>query len=93
MVAAGIPSYLVKKQADGNRTGQATKPGKKKGRAPPKPVKRSCTLVVRVTETERLLVTGKAREAGMSLSAWFRAAAGKTRRRDCTDSATGSTGA
>lgn len=50
---------------------------KRKGGRPAKPVKRSCTLVVRVTETERLLVAGKAREAGMSLSAWFRAAAKK----------------
>ena len=50
---------------------------KKKGGRPVKRVKRSCTLVVRVTETERLLVAGKAQEAGLSLSAWFRAAAKK----------------
>ncbi|MEJ8802125.1 plasmid mobilization protein [Pontibacter sp. H249] len=50
---------------------------KKKGGRPVKRVKRSYTLVVRVTETERLLVSGKAREAGLSLSAWFRAAAKK----------------
>ena len=52
--------------------------GKKKGGRPAKKVKRNCILVVRVTETERLLVAGKAREAGLSLSAWFRAAAKKT---------------
>ncbi|MEJ8802820.1 plasmid mobilization protein [Pontibacter sp. H249] len=51
--------------------------GKKKGGRPAKRVKRNCTLVVRVTETERLLVAGKAREARLSLSAWFRAAAKK----------------
>ncbi|SIR08561.1 plasmid mobilization protein [Pontibacter lucknowensis] len=50
---------------------------KKKGGRPTKRVKRSCTLVVRLTETERLLVTGKAREAGLSVSAWFRAATKK----------------
>ncbi|MFD3000312.1 MobC family plasmid mobilization relaxosome protein [Pontibacter toksunensis] len=49
----------------------------KKGGRPVKRVKKSCTLVVRVTETERLLVTGKAREAGMKTSEWFRAAAKK----------------
>src|SRR5688572_5741225 len=50
---------------------------RKKGGRPAKRVKRSLTLVVRVTETERLLVEGKAQEAGMSVSAWFRAAAKK----------------
>lgn len=51
--------------------------GRKKGGRPVKRVKRSHTLVVRVTDTERLLIAGKAREAGLSLSAWFRAAAKK----------------
>ncbi|ARS37573.1 plasmid mobilization protein [Pontibacter actiniarum] len=51
---------------------------RKQGGRPAKKVKRNFTLVVRVTETERLLVAGKAREAGLSLSAWFRAAAKKT---------------
>jgi hypothetical protein len=50
---------------------------RKKGGRPVKRVKKSCTLAVRVTETERLLVTGKAREAGMKTSVWFRAAAKK----------------
>lgn len=50
---------------------------RKKGGRPAKRVKRSHTLVVRVTDTERLLITGKAIEAGLSLSAWFRAAAKK----------------
>ncbi|MDX5482653.1 MAG: plasmid mobilization relaxosome protein MobC, partial [Hymenobacteraceae bacterium] len=48
---------------------------RKQGGRPLKRVKRSHILVVRVTDTERLLITGKAREAGISLSAWFRAAA------------------
>ncbi len=50
---------------------------RKKGGRPTKHVKRNHTLVVRVTDTERLLIAGKAREAGLSLSAWFRAAAKK----------------
>ncbi|SFG27700.1 plasmid mobilization protein [Pontibacter chinhatensis] len=50
---------------------------KNKGGRPTKRVKRTQVLVVRLTETERLLVAGKAREAGMNLSAWFRAAAKK----------------
>ncbi|MDO6389563.1 plasmid mobilization relaxosome protein MobC [Pontibacter sp. BT731] len=49
----------------------------KKGGRPLKRVKRSHILVVRVTDTERLLIAGKAREAGLSVSAWFRAAAKK----------------
>ncbi|WP_437179368.1 plasmid mobilization protein [Pontibacter liquoris] len=53
-------------------------PQRKKGGRPTKKTKRSYTLVVRVTETERILVMGKAREAGMSASAWFRTAARKT---------------
>ncbi|WP_162055468.1 plasmid mobilization protein [Pontibacter pamirensis] len=52
-------------------------PPLKKGGRPTKRVKRSCTVVVRMTETERLLVNGKAREAGIRTSAWFRAAAKK----------------
>ncbi|GGG18812.1 MULTISPECIES: plasmid mobilization protein [Pontibacter] len=55
---------------------QQSHEGKKGGR-PLKRVKRSHTLVVRVTDTERLLISGKAREAGLSVSAWFRAAAKK----------------
>lgn len=51
---------------------------RKKGGRPAKRVKRSCIVVVRMTETERLLVKGKAREAGLRTSAWFRAAAKKT---------------
>ncbi|SIT93962.1 plasmid mobilization protein [Pontibacter indicus] len=47
----------------------------KKGGRPRKQVRRDYTLVVRLTEAERLLITGKARQAGLSLSAWFRASA------------------
>ncbi|WP_394367365.1 plasmid mobilization protein [Pontibacter burrus] len=50
---------------------------RKKGGRPAKRVKRSHTLVMRVTDTERLLIADKAREAGLSLSAWFRVAAKK----------------
>jgi len=56
---------------------QHQRPEKNKGGRPTKRVKRTQVLVVRLTETERLLVAGKAREAGMNLSAWFRAAAKK----------------
>lgn len=51
--------------------------GRKKGGRPVKRVKRSHIIVVRVTDTEQLLIAGKAREAGLSVSAWFRAAAKK----------------
>jgi hypothetical protein len=50
---------------------------KKKGGRPVKLVKKSNNLVVRMTETERILIAGKAREAGMKLSEWFRIAAKK----------------
>ncbi|MBD1398797.1 hypothetical protein H9Q13_16615 [Pontibacter sp. JH31] len=42
-------------------------PDRKKGARPAKRVRRSHTLSVRVTDTERLLIEGKAREAGMPL--------------------------
>ena len=43
-----------------------------------KPVKKSNILVVRLTDTERTLIAGKAREAGMKVSEWFRMAAKKS---------------
>ena len=56
---------------------QHQRPERNKGGRPTKRVKRTQVLVVRLTETERLLVAGKAQEAGMNLSEWFRAAAKK----------------
>lgn len=58
---------------------QQDNPKKKKGGRPLKPVKKNNNLVVRMTETERLLIAGKAREAGMKLSEWFRLAAKRAR--------------
>lgn len=46
----------------------------KRGR-PKKAITRSGSLVVRMTPTERLVVAGKARNAGMRISDWFRRAA------------------
>ncbi|MGI4751427.1 MAG: plasmid mobilization protein, partial [Janthinobacterium lividum] len=43
-----------------------------------KVIKKDATLVVRMTQTERMLITGRAREAGMSPSEWFRKAAKST---------------
>lgn len=54
-------------------TGQTAK--KHKGGRPEKVIKKDATLVVRMTQTERMLIAGKAREAGMSASEWFRKAA------------------
>lgn len=48
---------------------------KPKGGRPEKVIKKDATLVVRMTQTERMLIAGKAREAGMSPSEWFRKAA------------------
>ena len=42
---------------------------------PKKAVTRSGSLVVRLTPTERILIAGKAREAGLRISEWFRRAA------------------
>ena len=67
---------LLKMSMETNTAGRL-EPQRKKGGRPAKKVKRNCTVVVRVTETERLLVWGKAREAGLSTSAWFRLAAKK----------------
>lgn len=53
--------------------------GNKQGGRPVKPVKKSNILVVRLTDTERILIAGKAKEAGMKVSEWFRMAAKKAR--------------
>lgn len=58
-------------------TKQPQSTGRKQGGRPVKPVKKSNILVVRLTDTERILITGKAREAGMKVSEWFRMAAKK----------------
>ncbi|RYY26220.1 MAG: plasmid mobilization relaxosome protein MobC [Sphingobacteriaceae bacterium] len=57
--------------------GQVTKqPAKKpKGGRPKKVIKRDAVLVVRLTQIERMLIAGRAREAGMSPSEWFRKSA------------------
>ena len=50
--------------------------GKKRQRGrPKKAITRSGSLVVRLTPTERLLIEGRARDAGMRISGWFRQAA------------------
>lgn len=48
---------------------------KHKGGRPEKVIKKDNTLVVRMTETERMLIVGKASEAGMKPAEWFRKAA------------------
>lgn len=48
---------------------------KPKGGRPKKVIKRDALLVVRLTQIERMLITGRAREAGMSPSEWFRRSA------------------
>ena len=47
---------------------------RKRGR-PKKAITRSVSLVVRITPTERLAIAGKARNAGMRISDWFRQSA------------------
>ena len=51
---------------------------KKTGGRPEKRIKKNSLLAVRMTDTERQLVAGKAKEAG-KLSEWFRLAAKKAR--------------
>ncbi|MGV3504719.1 MAG: plasmid mobilization protein [Adhaeribacter sp.] len=58
-------------------TKQPQSTGRKQGGRPVKLVKKSNILVVRLTDTERILIAGKAREAGMKASEWFRMAAKK----------------
>ena len=51
-------------------------PAKKaRGGRPKKVIKRDAVLVVRLTQIERMLIAGRAREAGMSPSEWFRKSA------------------
>lgn len=48
---------------------------KRKGGRPPKKIRRSNDIRMRLTDTERFLIEEKAKEAGMRPSAWFRQAA------------------
>ncbi|QRR01599.1 plasmid mobilization protein [Dyadobacter sandarakinus] len=52
---------------------------KSRGGRPPKKVKRSSQLMVRLTETERFLIDSKAKDAGLKPSAWIRQAANKAK--------------
>ena len=47
---------------------------KHKGGRPKKVIKRTCILVIRLTSTELMLIKGKAKEAGHTLSSWVRQA-------------------
>src|SRR5690606_39556843 len=50
--------------------------GKKRTRGrPKKAITRSVSLVVRLTPTERLAISGRARKAGIRISDWFRQSA------------------
>lgn len=46
-----------------------------KGGRPPKRITRSNDIRVRLTDSEHFLIAGKAKEAGMRISEWFRQAA------------------
>lgn len=48
---------------------------KRKPGRPKKPIKKDSLLMVRLTPTELMLIQGKAREAGLKVSEWFRQAA------------------
>jgi len=61
----------MKKLANGKETDGKTR---RRGR-PKKAITRSVSLVVRITPTERLAIAGKARNAGMRISDWFRQSA------------------
>ncbi|MDN5287698.1 MAG: Mobilization protein [Mucilaginibacter sp.] len=52
---------------------------KHKGGAPQKKIKRASGIRVRLTATERFLIESKARQAGIRISDWFRAAALKAK--------------
>jgi hypothetical protein len=52
---------------------------KHKGGAPQKKIKRASGIRVRLTAAEHFLIESKARQAGMRISDWFRAAALKAK--------------
>jgi len=52
---------------------------KHKGGAPRKKIKRASGIRVRLTAAERFLIESKARQAGIRISDWFRAAALKAK--------------
>jgi hypothetical protein len=49
--------------------------GKHKGGRPKKAIKQSESLVVKMTATEKLIISEKARKAGLTQSEWFRQSA------------------
>ena len=51
-----------------------TETKKHKGGRPKKAIKRTFIIVIRVTSTELMLIKGKAKEAGHTLSSWLRQA-------------------
>ena len=51
------------------------KTAKSKGGRPAKKIKRSYISMIRLTATEKLLIEGRAKDAGMKPSEWFRKAA------------------
>lgn len=61
----------MKKLANKKETDGKTR---RRGR-PKKAITRSVSLVVRITPTERLAISGRARNAGMRISDWFRQSA------------------
>lgn len=61
------------------QTNKAGARPKHKGGAPQKRIKRASGIRVRLTAAERFLIESKARQAGMRISDWFRAAALKAK--------------
>lgn len=61
------------------QTNKADARPKHKGGAPQKRIKRASGIRVRLTAAERFLIESKARQAGMRISDWFRAAALKAK--------------
>jgi hypothetical protein len=61
------------------QTNKAGSSPKHKGGAPQKRIKRASGIRVRLTAAERFLIESKARQAGMRISDWFRAAALKAK--------------
>ena len=69
----------VSKSGLKDQINQAGSRSKHKGGAPQKRIKRASGIRVRLTTTERFLIESKAREAGMQISDWIRAAALKAK--------------
>ncbi|QJD95722.1 MobC family plasmid mobilization relaxosome protein [Mucilaginibacter robiniae] len=68
---------MKEQHSPSNLPDQRTK--KAKGGRPPKAIRRSVSMLIRFTPTEKMLIDSKAKKAGLKTSEWIRSAARSAR--------------